>query len=238
MTEEKRLQSILAHAGVASRREAAKIIESGRVKVDGRVVSERGFRVDALEHSIEVDGKAINQEKKRYYLLNKPAGWLSTAKDTHGRRKIVDIFNKVDERVYPVGRLDKDTTGVIIVTNDGDLSHKLSHPSFEIEKVYIARVKSLLSEKEIASLEKGIEIEGQMTSPCRITLRKEFSSGVEYKVRIHEGRKRQVRQMFLYFGEKVTALKRVKYAFLTAKGLKEGEYRSLTGEEVGKLYKL
>lgn len=232
------MQTILAQAGVASRREAVKIIESGRVKVDGNVILEKGFRADPSKHSIAVDNKPINKEVKRYYLLNKPAGWLSTAKDTHGRRKITDIFNDVAERVYPVGRLDKDTTGAIIVTNDGSLAHKLSHPSFEVDKVYIARINGKLSAKEIASLEKGIEIEGKATSPCRVSLVKEHFSGACYEVLIHEGRKRQVRNMFAAFGKKVTELKRVKYAFLTLKGLQEGEYRPLTGKEVERLYKL
>ncbi len=238
MAEEKRLQTILAHAGVASRREAANVIESGRVKVDGQVVSERGYRLDPQKHSIEVDSKQIGKEKKRYYILYKPAGYLSTVKDTHDRRKVTDIFHKVDERVYPVGRLDKDTTGVIIVTNDGDLSYKLSHPSFEIDKIYVAEVKEPLSPQEINQLQKGIDIDGKRTSPCRVSLHKEYASRVAYKVKIHEGRNRQVRRMFLALDKKVIDLKRVKYAFLTLKGLEEGEYRSLTGVEVEKLYKL
>ena len=135
---EKRLQNILAHAGIASRREAAKIIESGKVKVDGKIVTEKGIKVDQNINKIEVNGTLLHgDEKKHYFLFYKPENVISTVKDTRGRKKIVDFFEDIDARLYPVGRLDRNTTGLIIITNDGELTNKLTHPKYEINKEYI-----------------------------------------------------------------------------------------------------
>lgn len=235
---EKRLQNILAHAGVASRRHAAELIEAGKVKVDGKIVRERGLRFDPDLHDISVSGKAIPKEETKYYFLfNKPAGIISTVKDTHDRRKVTDFFSDIDARLYPVGRLDKDTTGVLIVTNDGKITHGLTHPSFEVDKEYIVDVDESIKALDIRKLEKGIYLEDKMTSPCSIQ-RERTGGKASYIVRLHEGRKRQIRRMFEVIGRKVVSLKRVKYAGLTLKGLKEGEFRPLTEEEIKRLKKL
>ncbi|NQT32898.1 MAG: rRNA pseudouridine synthase [Candidatus Omnitrophica bacterium] len=232
----KRLQTILAHAGIASRRRAVEIIESGRVKVDGEVIREKGFKADPEKNNVSVDGAPLQAEEKKYYfLLNKPKNVISTAKDTHERRKITDFFNKTDARLYPVGRLDRDTTGAIIITNDGELAHKLAHPSFEIEKEYTATVEGAIREGDVKRIAKGIAVEGRKTSPCEIKLVQRDKSTSVYKLKLHEGRKRQIRRMFEEAGGKVVKLKRVKYAGLTLKGLREGEYRKLTDREIERL---
>ncbi|MFH1665428.1 MAG: pseudouridine synthase [Candidatus Omnitrophota bacterium] len=235
---DKRLQTVLAHAGVVSRRRAAELIEDGKVKVDGAVVTEKGFRVDPSAHEIEAEGRVISREEKKYYFLfNKPRGVISTVTDTHSRRKVSDYFKGVTARLYPVGRLDKDTTGILLVTNDGDLTHKLSHPSFEIEKEYLAVVGPRVPERNIRRLEKGIDIEGKRTSPCKIKFVRTDPGGEVYRIILHEGRKRQIRMMFEAAGARVVDLARVRYAGLTLGSLKPGEHRALTAEEVAKLKK-
>lgn len=230
----KRLQTILAHAGAASRRSAADLIEKGKVKVDGRVVREKGLKLDASRHEISLNGLPLkSEEKKVYFLLNKPSGVISTVKDTHGRKKITDMFRGVKERLYPVGRLDKDTTGLIILTNDGDLAHRLSHPSFEVEKEYIAKTEYPLEEKALKIIASGVEIDGKKTSPCMI----ERLGKTVYRVSLHEGRKRQIRRMFDIAGGRVVELERTGYAGLSMGRLKRGEYRRLTRPEVESLKK-
>jgi len=239
---EQRLQVILAHHGIASRRKAAELIEKGKVKIDGRLVTEKGFRVDPEKHEIVVGTERLGRkEEYHYFLFNKPQNVISTAKDTHRRKKVTDFFKDIPARVYPVGRLDKDTTGLLIVTNDGNLAHKLMHPSFEIEKEYIAEVKSCLTKEDLKKLKAGIKIDGKKTSPSSIKLSKESlpapseSKSVMYSIKLHEGRKRQIRRMFDSCGIKVQALKRVKYAGLILGKLEEGKFRRLTKKEVEKL---
>jgi len=194
---QKRLQNIIAHAGIASRRTAGEMIEAGRVKVDGHVVTEKGLKFDPADCSILVDEKALkDEEKKFYFLFNKPKGIISTVKDTHGRKKITDFFKDIDARLYPVGRLDKDTTGVIIVTNDGDLAHKLSHPSFEVDKEYCVTVSGSVPFGAVNALKKGVEIDGEMTTPCEIKISNRSEDNTVLQVKLHEGRKRQIRRMF------------------------------------------
>lgn len=235
----KRLQTILAHAGVASRRRAAEIIEEGRVKVDGRLVAERGARIDPVGAVIEVDGRVIGREEKKYYfLLNKPIGVVSTVKDIHAPMKVTDFFKDVDARLYPVGRLDKDTTGALIMTNDGALANRLAHPSYEIDKEYRVTVEGPLSQGKVLRLERGIELDGKPTARCLIESIGRAKESTTFRVKLHEGRKRQIRRMFEAAGTKVTALRRVRYAGLTLKGLEEGEYRPLSRREVEGLIKL
>jgi 23S rRNA pseudouridine2605 synthase len=235
----KRLQNVLAHAGIASRRRAAQLIESGKVKVDGKVITEKGCRIDPEEHKILVDGRAIPKEEKKYYFLfNKPVNVISTASDTHDRRKVIDYFKEVKARLYPVGRLDKDTTGLLLVTNDGMLTHKLAHPSFEVEKEYRVTINGYLSQKDLDRLEKGIDLEGKKTAPCVIRRVKRTLKGDVLKIILHEGRKRQIRRMFEEVGAKVTALERTRYAGLTLGRLKPGEYRQLTEREIARLSKI
>jgi 23S rRNA pseudouridine2605 synthase len=234
----KRLQTILAHAGAASRRKAVELIESGKVRVDGAVVTQKGAGFDPEKHRITVDGREIQAEKKRYFLVNKPEDVVSTAKDTHGRSKVTDIVSGVPERLYPIGRLDKDTTGLIILTNDGDLAHRLSHPRYEVGKTYLARVKGSVSSGELARLRSGVELDGRMTSPCEVSVSAKHGGDMVLRVKIHEGRKRQIRRMFEIVGKKVTGLHRIGYAGLTLGRLAKGEYRELTEAEVKKMRKL
>ena len=235
----KRLQTVLSHAGVASRRGAVSLIEEGKVKVDGKVVKEKGFRVDPQVSHITVNGKPIGKEEKKYYfLLNKPKNVVSTSDDKHAKKKVLDYFKHINARLYSVGRLDKATTGLIIITNDGDLTHKLSHPSFEINKEYIAKLREEPNPEDIKRLENGVELYGKKTSPCRIKPVKSAGKKPVYRIKIHEGMKRQIREMFKLIDNKVMELRRVKYASLDMRGLAEGEFRELTETEIDKLKKL
>jgi 23S rRNA pseudouridine2605 synthase len=232
----KRLQTILAHAGIASRRGAITLIESGKVSVDGSVVREKGFRADPEESDIRVEGRALaGDEKKYYFLFNKPENVISTAIDTHGREKVTDFFSDVDARLYPVGRLDKDTTGLLILTNDGDLAHKLTHPRFEVEKEYSALIDDKISPEGIKRIQTGVKVEGKMTTPCEVEYVKKTSEGYLYRIRIHEGMKRQIRRMFFEVGGKVLRLKRLKFAGLSLRGVHEGQRRDLTDKEIERL---
>lgn len=237
---EKRLQNILALSGVASRRASAGLIEKGLVTVDGKVVREKGARFDPDIHRIAVNGRNIGtKEQKYYFILNKPAGVISTAIDTHGRRKVTDFFRDVKARLYPVGRLDKDTTGAIILTNDGDLAHRLSHPSFGVEKEYRVVCDVKIHPRALRMISSGgIVIEGKKTGSCRVNEIKDPEGRNVYSVRLHEGRKRQVRIMFSEAGAKVLELDRVRYAGLSAEGLERGERRELTEKEIEKLRNL
>jgi len=237
---EKRIQTILAHAGVASRREAARLVEEGRVTVDGKVVYEKGYRVDPSKNKITVNGRPIEGEEKKYYFLfNKPKDVISTAKDTHSRKSVVDFFKRVDARLYPVGRLDRNTTGILIITNDGELTLKLSHPRFAIDKEYEVTVSSRVSSSDIRKMEKGIALEDEKTAPCKVKFLEENSSKEAiYRIILHEGKKRQVRRMFKFFGVKIRGLKRTKYAGLTLSGLARGKYRVLTEKEINRLKSL
>ncbi|MBF0494260.1 MAG: rRNA pseudouridine synthase [Candidatus Omnitrophica bacterium] len=220
---------------MASRRQAAVLIQEGKVTVDGKVVSSKGLRVDPDKHEISVGGKPVKTERKCYFLFNKPKGVISTSADTHGRLKITDYFEGHDERLFSIGRLDKDTTGLIILTNDGELAHRLSHPSFEVEKEYIAKIEGELTPIKIQQLEKGVDIGEFHTHPCSIKVTKQFKNGMELSIILHEGRKRQIRLMMKAMGCSVLELSRVKYAGLDIKELKIGGYRELTREEVDKL---
>jgi len=235
---EKRLQNILAHAGIASRRQSGSLIEKGKVKVDGKVITEKGLKLDPDKHNISIDGKRVCEEKKYYFLLNKPAGFISTVQDTHNRRKIVDIFESIRARLYSAGRLDKDTTGAIIITNDGDLTNRLAHPKYEVEKEYRVFTAPPLKDRDIEKLRRGIVLEEGKTSPCIIERIKETADSGVYTFKLHEGRNRQIKRMCEAVGSTVKTLKRTKYAGLTVSGLKEGEYRELTRREVEKLKRL
>ena len=235
----KRLQTVLAHAGYASRRSSAEIILSGRVTVDGKIVTEKGVKVNPEIQEIKVDGQLLSKEEKKYYFLfNKPKGVISSAKDTHGRTIVTDFFKAFPVRLYPVGRLDKDTTGALIVTNDGDFAHKLSHPSFEINKEYIAVTNKQLKKYEVAELEDGIVIAGKKTSPCQIELLDLKGIKAVYKVIIHEGKKRQIRIMFTEKGARVLELERTIFAGIKLGKLIRGGFRKLRESEILSLQKL
>jgi len=233
-----RLQKILSRAGIASRRGAEAMIQAGRVTVDGQVVTELGTKVDPAEARIAVDGKAIEgPERQVYFLLNKPKGYLSTARDDRGRKTVLDLFSEVRERIYPVGRLDYDTEGLLLLTNDGALMNGLLHPRYEVEKTYVAKVQGPVDEGRLEQMRKGLALEDGMTAPAKVKLLgREGHDTHRVEVRIHEGRNRQVRRMFAAIGCEVLALRRVRFAFLDLHDVRTGAYRALTKEEIQRLY--
>lgn len=234
-----RLQKIIARAGIASRRAAEEMILNGRVTVDGQTITELGGKYDSSRQKICVDGKPLTlAEKKVYYLLNKPKGYLSTAKDERGRRTVLDLLPEVRERVYPLGRLDNNTEGLLLISNDGDLMNGLLHPRYKVNKTYVARVADVPSEKLLDKLRQGIKLEDGMTAPAVVKMLETSDNEAKVEITIHEGRNRQVRRMFAAIGCDVRALKRVKFAGLTLKGVKRGHYRPLTDEEITELYKI
>ena len=230
-----RLAKYLAHAGVASRRAAETIIADGRVTVDGAVITDPARDVDDSK-AVKVDGRRVKTAGHAHlvYLLNKPAGVVSTAKDPQGRRTVVSLV-RTDERLYPVGRLDYDTTGLILLTNDGDLAHRMTHPSFEVPRTYRARVSNAsVNEPAIRSLREGVELEDGITAPAKV--RRLSSNHLE--LTIHEGRKRQVKRMLEAVGHPVRSLERVAFGPLRLGALEEGEYRELKPAEIEQLRSL
>lgn len=231
-----RLQKVIANSGYVSRRKAEEFISSGKVKVNGEVVKEMGVKVSPKD-MIEVDGYIIKNEEKVYYLLNKPRGIVTTTKDEKGRKTVTDLINET-KRIYPVGRLDYDTTGVLLLTNDGELTNLLIHPKNKIEKLYIAKVKGLIGKKQISILEHGVIIDGKKTSKAKARIKKydKKTDTSIVELIIHEGKNHQVKKMFEALGYTVIKLRRDAFSFLTTDGLKSGEYRKLTPKEVKKLY--
>ena len=233
-----RLQKYISECGVASRRKAEELITLGRVKVNGIVVRELGTKV-SFDDYVEVDGKAISSKIKKYYLLYKPREVISSVTDDKGRKTVVDLI-KTNDKIFPVGRLDYDTTGIILLTNDGELSNMLTHPSHNIEKEYLAKVKGFFKKEDALKLSDGIILDGKMTKKALFKMdrydKKTDSSYV--KVIISEGRNHQVKNMFASLGYDTLKLKRERYAFLTLSGLSSGEYRELSIKEVKQLYSL
>lgn len=231
-----RLQKVIAHAGIASRRKAEEMILEGRVKVNGSVVKELGRKVTSSDR-VEVDGVQIEGEEPVYFLFYKPRGVISSVQDDKGRKVVTDFFQTIEQRIYPVGRLDYDTSGLLLLTNDGEFANLLMHPSNEIDKVYVAKVKGIPSKEKLTSLSRGVMLEDGKTAPAKTKLlsvdKKKDSAIVE--ITIHEGRNRQVRRMFEAIGHPVLKLKREKYGFLTLNGLRTGEIRELTHHEVKQL---
>lgn len=236
-----RLQKIISKAGAASRREAERLILAGRVTLNGRVVTELGTQADGEQDVIAIDGVSISAPKQKlYFLLNKPKRCISAVKDDRGRRTVIDLLPEVEEYIYPVGRLDYDTEGLLLLTNDGDLMNGLLHPRYEIEKTYIAKAQGMVTGEDIKKLCRGIMLEDGMTAPGRAKLLERADNGSWCRVQltIHEGRNRQVRRMLQAIGHRVQELKRVAFAGLTLEGVPRGGYRSLTGEEVARLKKI
>ena len=235
-----RLQKVMANAGVASRRASEKLIQEGRVMVNGVVVTELGTKVES-DDSISVDGKLLKKdEKKVYYLLYKPRGVISAAKDNKGREVVTDYLKDVPERLYPVGRLDYDTSGLLILTNDGDFANQMMHPRYKVDKTYVAKVEGLITPDSIKKLRNGVVIDGKPTSRARakILSRDAKKNTSIVSLTIHEGRYHQVKKMFDAGGHKVQKLSRTTYGTLTLDGLTSGEYRELSHNEVRELLKL
>ncbi|MFC1819180.1 pseudouridine synthase [Thermodesulfobacteriota bacterium] len=235
---QQRLQKILAKAGIASRRKAEELIKEGKVRVDGKVVTEMGTKVDPDAQDIECDGIHVAaREKKIYILLHKPAGFLSTVHDPQGRPIVTDLLPQVKERVYPVGRLDLDTEGALLLSNDGELAQKILHPSHEVNKTYVAKVKGKPNTKKLAALSRGITIEGRKTWPADIEVLQTKPQATTIKIIIHEGRKRQVRKMFDAVGHPVLQLKRTAYGQLELGDLRPGKYRFLSPEDIKMIFR-
>lgn len=236
--ELERLQKIIAHAGFASRREAETMIREGRVTVNGRVVTELGTRADASRDHVKVDGKLITHaEAHRYILLYKPKEVMTTVEDPQGRRTVIDLVKGVRERIYPVGRLDFHSEGLILLTNDGDLAFKVSHPKHGSVKTYHVKVRGVPQERLIDKLQRGITIDGKRTLPCEIARMKTTGRGDDagnswFEVKLREGRTQQIRKMFQVVGHPVSKLRRVAIGPLADPALTPGDWRELSPREV------
>jgi pseudouridine synthase len=233
-----RLQKYLANAGVCSRRAAEVLIRSGRVSIDGEIVTELGSKVDPYKNEIRVDKNRILWEKSLIYiLLNKPKRVLTTVRDPYGRTTVMDLLKKIPGRVYPVGRLDKDSEGLLLLTNDGTLAHRLLHPSHKVTKTYHATVRGRPSRAVLDLLRQGVEIEGKMTLPCEMRILKTMRHSTVLEIVLKEGRKRQIRLMLNTVNHPVVRLIRIKMGPVGLEKLQPGKYRTLTDSEVGSLKK-
>jgi len=233
-----RLQKIIANSGYCSRRKAEELIIKGKVSVNGLTITDLGTKA-SIADTIIVDGKKIENEEKEYILLYKPRGVVSTTNDDKGRKTVLDLI-ETENRLYPVGRLDYDTSGLLILTNDGNLTNLLIHPKNEIKKQYIAKIDTAVNPGTIKKLLSGVIIDGKRTRADRVKIRKldKRKNKTIIEIVIHEGKYHQVKRMFEEIGYNVESLKREKFAFLDLKGLKSGEYRYLTTKEVKILYSL
>jgi pseudouridylate synthase len=234
-----RLQKVIASYGYTSRRKAEELIRKGKVMVNGKIITELGTKVEAND-VISIDSVIINKDvKQEYYLLNKPRQVISSVEDKQGRITVRDLIN-TDARIYPIGRLDYDTTGLIILTNDGDLANLLMHPSFEVEKTYVAKVNKVLDKDDIKKIKSNIVVEGRKVVIKRFKIKKkDFEKNTSVvELTIVEGRNHIVKKIFASMNIDVIKLSRVGYAFLTIDNLKSGEYRNLTIKEIKKLYAL
>lgn len=227
-----RIQKILAKAGVASRREAERMVIEGRVTVNGKVVNTLGFKADALVDHIKVDGRRLTGfEPKVSLLLNKPRGYLSTVKDPKGRPTVMDLLGEVAWRIYPVGRLDFDAEGLLLLTNDGDLAHTLSHPRFSIPRTYLVKVRGVPDERKLIRLEKGVMLEDGKARAVSFEILRQGEKNSWIQVVVTEGRNRLVKRMFSAIGHTVLKLKRVEFGPIKLGELPIGQFRYLTPEE-------
>ena len=233
-----RLQKIIASSGYCSRRKAEDLIKQGKVMVNGELVCDLGTKA-SLSDLITIDGNEIKGCSKEYILLYKPRGVITSTKDEKGRKTVLDIVRSKN-RLYPVGRLDYDTSGLLLLTNDGELTNILTHPSHEIDKVYIVKTNVCVDPKKVKELEKGVIIDGKKTSRARVRIKRldHRNNKSIIELTIHEGKYHQVKKMFETIGYEVASLKRERYAFLTLDGLTSGQYRKLSIKEVKKLYAL
>jgi 23S rRNA pseudouridine2605 synthase len=233
---EERLQKIIARAGICSRRKAEEYISNGRIAVDGKVVTQPGLKVDPVQVKITVDGKQVRREKNIYILLHKPPGYVTTMSDPQGRPIVTDLLPGIKHRVFPVGRLDLESEGALILTNDGTLSNKILHPSFEVNKTYEATVKGVPKAAELQRLTRGIMLDGRKTWPAKLRILRRKKNETTIEVIIHEGKKRQVRKMFQAIGNPVLRLKRTAYGGLKLGVLGSGKYRFLTQIDLKNLF--
>ena len=231
-----RLQKVIAQSGLTSRRKAEELIKLGKVKVNGKIVTELGTKVDSKD-TIEVDNKILEKENKEYYLLNKPRGYITSTSDDRDRKVVTNLIN-TSARIFPVGRLDYDTTGVLLLTNDGDFANMLMQPKNNIEKVYLAKIEGIIKGEQINRLKSGVEIDGIKVKASRVKLKRinNESNTSMVEITIHEGKNHQVKKMFEKVGYRVEKLTRKRIAIFTTENLKSGEYRKLTPKEVQIVY--
>ncbi|MCZ8512895.1 pseudouridine synthase [Paenibacillus filicis] len=232
-----RLQKVLAEAGVASRRKCEELITAGRVEVNDEVVTTLGVKVDPGQDFIKVDGKPIRRQAKVYVLFNKPKGVITSASDPEGRKTVTEFFKNIKERIYPIGRLDYDTEGLLLLTNDGEFAHLLTHPKHHVPRTYLATVNGVPHGSLLDKLKNGIELEDGMTAPAEVDYQDVDPDKKEsiIKITIYEGRNRQVRRMFEAIHHPVQKLKRVQFGPILLAGVARGKYRHLTPQEVKEL---
>ncbi|NMB41542.1 MAG: rRNA pseudouridine synthase [Firmicutes bacterium] len=234
-----RLAKFIAAGGIASRRAAERLIMAGRVKVNGITVKEPGRKINPNRDHVEVDQNTVEALEKKYYLLFKPKGCLTTVSDPFGRPTVMDFFPaKIKKGLFPVGRLDMDTEGLLLLTNDGKLAFRLTHPRFQVPKKYFVTVKGAPSLKDLRKLSKGVLLEDGLTSPAEVKVASQQKKGTSLIMTLREGKKRQVKRMCLAIGHPVLFLKRVAFAFLNLEGLRPSDYRALTRKEIRKLKEL
>lgn len=240
-----RLEKYLALAGIASRRSSKEIVKSGRVTVNDKKVFTPGMRIMPDIDSVKLDGEEVTiSQKLVYIMLNKPKGYVCTVHDERGRHTVFELLPNLGSRIYPIGRLDMDTEGLLLLTNDGELTHKLTHPRYHVDKVYIAYVEGKPDEYALDKLRKGVRIKGGLTSPAEVSVlkkvgtkqRKRASLLTQLKITIHEGRKRQIRRMCRKIGYEVLYLKRIQIGQIKLDGLAVGKYRFLSKKEIEKLH--
>ena len=233
-----RLNKFLSDAGKASRRQADKMIAGGRVSVNGQVIQEMGYKIDAQKDRVAVDGREVLRETALIYMmLNKPRGYLVTMKDAFGRPTVNDLLPALKMRVFPVGRLDLESEGLLLLTNDGELAFRLMHPRYKVKKTYMLNVKGVPEPSSLSRLQKGIYLDGCRRAPEKVVLLESTQGRSIFRVEMHEGRKREVRRMFELLGHTVLSLKRVGFAGLTLGNLRSGKWRFLKHEEIKRLKK-
>ena len=231
-----RLQKLIAESGYCSRRKAEELIKQKKVKVNGKIVTELGTKA-SFSDEIMIDGNLIEYQEKEYYLFYKPSGVVCTTSDDKGRKTVLDYFDNVQKRIYPVGRLDYDTSGLLLLTNDGELANLMMHPKSKIDKFYVAKVEGIVTGDEVKVLKKGVYLDGKKIYPSRVKLKKidkqKMTSIIE--ITIHDGINHEVKRLMEYVGHNVIKLKREAFGFLTLSGLKSGEKRKLATKEVKQL---
>jgi pseudouridine synthase len=226
-----RLQKYMAHCGLASRRASERLIEDGKVLVNG-AVAVTGQTVDPEQDEVTCGGVQVNTSNIRYVILNKPPGVVTTSKDTHNRRTVLDCVEGIQERVFPVGRLDMDVEGALLLTNDGELAFRLTHPKYEVPKVYLAWVHGVMTPEEATRLEKGVPLDDGMTAPASAVILKVGERVTQVRLTLHEGRKREIKRMCAHVGHPVRDLRRVAVGNVRVRGLQPGQWRPLTDPEI------
>lgn len=240
LTEKERLQKYIARCGYASRRKAEELIVQGKVQVNGKFIMELGYKINPTVDRIKIEGQLLEVEPLEYYIFNKPKGVITSVTDPQGRTTVMDYIKDVKVRLYPIGRLDYYTEGLLLLTNDGLLSQQLMHPSMGVEKTYEVRLKGRVFDEHLKAISEGVSLEDGVTYPAELTdYGFDGKTGLTtVEITIHEGRNRQVRRMFEHFGYSIHNLKRITYGGLTLRGLKRGAFRRLKGEEVRQLKQL